>query len=178
MADAEEDEDSIKMTPMDLTDEELEWSLALRQAVKEDDELLERPDFDYVVMTLLCLDDLEDAKERLKKMQNFREEYGIHDNLQEGVELILQFIVHQQPWFVLDVHVDVETDTAVFAQDFSVLDPSKVKSDADWRIFLGGFYYLYQILQPTFGLIREGILVIAESESKLGDGRLLFVSFF
>lgn len=161
MADASEFQGNEPLLPMQLTNEELEWSLALKQEVIEDEELLERPDFEYAMVTLLCMDDLEGAKERLRSLQHFREEYRIHDTLEEGVELLLQH-THQQPWFILDVHVDANTNTAVVVKDFSVLNPSKVNTPSEQRTFMGGEYYLYQLVQPTFGLIREGVLAMAE----------------
>lgn len=82
--------------------------------------------------------------------------------MEEGTELLERYIVQQQPWFVLDVHVDAKH--SVLAQDFASLDPSHVKTDADWRVFLGAKYYLFQVLQPTLASIRRGILSIAEVE--------------
>lgn len=155
----EEEEEEPSLLPMELTNEELEWALALKREVMEDETLEERPDFEYAQVTLVCMDDLDSAKYRLKALQDFREEYEISDTAVEGMELVVQFM-QQQPWFVLDVHVDERH--SVLAQDFSVLDPSKVRSPAEWRIFLGGFYYFYQILQPNLFSIREGILCVGE----------------
>lgn len=155
----EEEEEELSLLPMELTSEELEWAIALKKEVMEDETLEERPDFDYVQVTLICMDDLENAKYRLKAMQDFREEYHISDTPLEGIELVVQFL-QQQPWFILDVHVD--ESHAVLAKDFSSLDPSRVHSPEKWRIFLGGFYYVYQILQPNFFSIREGILCMVE----------------
>ncbi|CAB9526576.1 expressed unknown protein [Seminavis robusta] len=144
---------------MSLTQQELDWCLALKQAVLEDDELEERPDLDYAHCALMARGNLSEALHRFRSLQEFRSEYQIHDDDPlEAWELLQQFF-EQQPWFILDVNVGDET---VFVQDFSRLDPKAVDLPRDWRVFMGGFYYLLRILQPNIDIMRKGIVVIAE----------------
>ena len=152
---------------MSLTDEECRWALAIKRAVMEDVSLEELSDFEYAQYALVTRGDTEAALYKIQGLQTFRHEYNIHDTLQEGLQLLRE-LHQQQPWFVLDVEYEPQHGHFVWVYDYAVVDPSKVRLPEEYRAYLGGLYYVFQLLQANLGSIREGLVHICECEGKRG----------
>ncbi|CAB9505365.1 expressed unknown protein [Seminavis robusta] len=147
-----------------LTDAETRWALEIKQAVEaRSDEIKALSDYEYAQYALVSRGDVTDALRRIQGLQEFRDEYKIDDTLEQGMDLLRKFTI-QQPWFVLDVEYEAPLGHFVCVYDYGVLDPSKVDFPEDWRIYLGGLYYIFQILQSNLGAVREGIVHIVECE--------------
>ncbi|CAB9526069.1 expressed unknown protein [Seminavis robusta] len=157
---------------MRLSTREVRRALAIKAAIVDsnkerreqgEDELIELTDFEYAQYALLTKGNVEDALERIEKMQAFREEYRIQDTVEEGME-IMQALTIQQPWFVVSVDYNPTHGHFVFVYDYSKLKPAAVDYPEDWRIFLGGMYYIYQLGLSNLLACREGLVHIAECQ--------------
>ncbi|CAB9526068.1 expressed unknown protein [Seminavis robusta] len=157
---------------MHLSKREIRWALAIKAAVVDsnkakqeegEDELIELTDFEYCQYALVTKGDVEDALERIEKMQAFREEYQIHDTAEEGMEILRAFTI-QQPWFMVSVDYNPTNGHFIAVYDYAKLKPAAVDYPEDWRIWLGGLYYLFQICQSNLVACREGLVHIAECE--------------
>ena len=90
---------------MALTGQEIQWVQEIKEAVVASPDLNELSDFEYAQHALVTKGDVEDALRRIQGLKDFREEYQIHDTLEEGMELLHSFS-KQHPWFVLDVEYE------------------------------------------------------------------------
>ena len=147
-----------------LTDQECQWALEIKNAVMEDGDLKELTDFEYAQHAIASKGDLEKALLKVGGLQTFREEYKVLDTLEEGLQALRAF-QKQQPWFVLDVEYEPEFGHFVCVYDYGVMDPdAAMKMPEDWRTYIVGLYYIFQLLQANLGSIREGLVHIVECE--------------
>lgn len=149
---------------MTLTSEELEWTLTLKSAVVEDAELKDLSDFEYAQHAITSRGDTNKALIKVVGLQQFREEYNVLDTLEEGMRGLEAF-QKQQPWFVLDVEYEPQFGHFVCVYDYGVVNHKAAsKMPGDFRIYIVGLYYIFQLLQANIGSIREGLVHIVECE--------------
>ena len=167
-----------------MSGQELQWALDIKQAVQDDPDLNELSDYDYSVYALVTKGDLENALYRIQGLQHFREEYKIHDTVEEGMELIKAFC-KQQPWVILDlayfpISVVRNVQTAeeevgptanqtlmdgyfILVMDYAAWNPKALKTEEDWRIFLGGMYYICKAARSDLHSVRKGLISLVET---------------
>ena len=149
---------------MKLTNAECRRALSIKNAALQDPSLRELSDYEYAQYALATPgSDLEAVLYRIQGMQTFREEYKIQDTLEEGMRLCKAFH-QQQPWFVLDVEYEPQHGHFVCVYDYGVVNPKAVRLPEEWRVYLGGLYYIFQLLQANLGSVREGLVHICECE--------------
>ena len=146
-----------------ISEQECEWACALKEAVEEADDIRNVPDFDYVQHGMVAKDDVEAGMDRIRRLQYFREEYKIHDDIDEAMELIALFL-KQQPGFILTIDLDPEKGHFVFVYDTAKLCPNFGNMPEDWRIHLGAWYYLFQAMSSNAHACRQGVVHIGECE--------------
>ena len=164
--DQQQEQDQEKPLPftMSLKDEECRWAHELKAAVTEDDDLKELSDFEYAQHAIASQGNLEKALLKVSGLQTFREEYNVKDTLEEGLQALEEF-QKQQPWFVLDVEYEPQFGHFVCVYDYGVCNPDvAMKMPEDWRTYIVGLYYVFQLLQANIGAIREGLVHIVECE--------------
>ncbi|CAB9514657.1 expressed unknown protein [Seminavis robusta] len=155
---------TLEDSAMDLSPEELRWTEAVKHSALEDTSLKPLSDYEYAAAALVTQGHVETALCSLQGLQDFREEYNIHETVEEGMTLLRQLHI-QQPWFVLDVSLELEESRHfVCVYDYAQLNPSAVKMPDQWRVFLGGLYYLYQMIQSDLQAVREGVVNIGECD--------------
>ena len=94
-----------------LTDEELHWALNIKEAVEANSDLINLTDYEYAQFAMVLKDDLEEALHRIQGLQYFKQEYKIHDTIEEGMAILKAFH-QQQPFLVLDLsHLPLRTIT-------------------------------------------------------------------
>ncbi|CAB9515236.1 expressed unknown protein [Seminavis robusta] len=147
-----------------LSYDEIEWAHAIKQAVEEDEDLQELTDFEYAHYAIFTHGDTDNAVDRIRNMQEFRAEYKISNTAEEGIDLLQEMMTKQQPWLVLDMDYSTEREHFTLVLDYSRLQPSKVKTPEDWRIMVGGQYYLHQIIHATIPSIQKGMVRICDVE--------------
>jgi hypothetical protein len=149
-----------------LTEPELEWAWEIKEAIQNDPDLRLISDFEVAQLAIvtLGLEDLYSVRERVLAMQSLRDEYKIVDTPEEGVELMRGLTCLQQPGYILafDLAPNGRNYTAVI--DFAKKRPSNVNSDEDWRVYLGGFYYMLTAACSNLTTIREGIVHLCECD--------------
>lgn len=148
---------------MQLTEQECRWALAIRNVVKEDEDLEKISDMEYAHHALLARGNVEQAVARIRGMQYFRQEYNIKDTAEEGIQLLEQFM-RKHPGFVLSVDYDAAHGHFIIVYDYAKRNPSAIDFPHDWRVHLGGFFYLFQAMQSNIVSMREGLVHICECE--------------
>lgn len=150
---------------MTLSEEEHLWAHAIKAAAANDEELMELSDYEYAHHAIVSRGNVQEALDRIRGMQYFREEYNIHDNPEEGLELFVAFM-RKHPGFLLSVEWDANGGHFVVVNDYAKRrsEGSDFRFPEDWRIHLGGLYYLAQALTTHPLAIREGVVHIVECE--------------
>ena len=164
---------------MTITTAELELSLEVQRAAGSHKKLLDltkrRSLQGHKIPTLTAFDvaqqaiaatsedTAEDIAERLYKLQCFRDEYRIHDTVEEGVSLIHQ-LMEIMPGYLLSVDFAPRYGSYIFVWDFAAFYPSKLKEEKDLRIFFGALYYIFQCLSSNLKAIRSGVVFITECQ--------------
>lgn len=183
-APAAKDDDPMSHPCMIITSEERQWALAIKHAVDNDEDIMVLTDFDYMQYAIVCGDDVDDALQRIRGLQVFRQEYNIGDTFEEGVHF-LGALLQQQPGMLLSIdkartsaklpdEVEGEIDVDAHSNfwmifDFARINPPAMNLPADKRNVLAALYYAHHATQPNPNYIRNGILFIAECDSMTWD---------
>ena len=149
-----------------LTEPELEWAWEIKEAIADDPELRAISDFDIAQLAIvtLGLEDLYSVRERVLAMQSLREEYKLIDTPEHGLEIMRGFICDQQPGYILGFDLAPNGRHYTVTFDFAASIPILVKTDEDWRIYLGGFYYMLSAACANLTNIREGLVHLVECD--------------
>ena len=145
----------------EISQDEQMWATNIKAAIQSDPDIQNVPDMVYVHHALIAKSDVAAAVRRIHGLQFFREEYRIKDTVEEGMELIRGFLKQQQG-YILSVDVDVSNGHFVWVYDNAKVRPDLVDFPEDWRVFLGGLYYLYQAMHSNIRSCRHGVLQIGE----------------
>jgi hypothetical protein len=147
---------------MRLTQAEVERTTQIKAAVEADERCRNLSDFEYVQYCLTTRDEsMESVCERVWTMQEFRMEYRIQETLDEGLELFHQFTL-LQPGLLLSIDFLESTQNYMTVDDFACYFPAVLKTHENFRVFFGGFYYLWNAMMPTFTAMRVGISSMTE----------------
>lgn len=162
---------------MRITEEERQWAITIKQAVAEDEEVQGLSDLEYVQYAIVTRGNVQDSMRRIRGLQLFRQEYGIHDTLEQGMDM-LHNLLHQQPGMLLSVdkarmNANAEDQDLhshyLMVFDFAKINPKAMKLERDKRDMLGAMYYIHHATQTTPTAMRNGILFIAECEGMSFD---------
>ena len=146
-----------------LSDNEKRWALELKAAVEASDELDNLSDLQYVQFALANKGNLSKTLERVQGMQDFRHEYQIHDTWEEGMALI-NGLTTAHPFSILSVAYDDVTENYGLVYDRTRARFDHIRSQDEWRVALGAFYYLFNLLCPDPQSMRNGIFCIGECD--------------
>jgi CRAL/TRIO domain len=151
---------------LSLTEPELEWAWEIKEAVDLDPDLRSISDFEIAQLAIvtLGLEDLYSIRERVLVMQALRDEYKIVDTPEEGVALMRGLTCLQQPGYILAFDVSPNGRNYTVVIDMAAKRPSATKSDEDFRVYLGGFYYMLTAACSNLTAIREGVVHICECD--------------
>ncbi|CAB9520671.1 expressed unknown protein [Seminavis robusta] len=154
---------------MQLTDQEREWALAIKQAMAEEEEILESAisDMEIAAFAIVDRDDIERSLERAICMQAFRMMYNINDNVDEAIDILRKNNIHH-PGCILSIDECPNDDgngAHVMVADMAKFNPQSVMDDPKgYRILLGGFYYQILATQPDIQSIRDGFRQVIECD--------------
>lgn len=149
---------------MQLTREESDWALDIKDAVESLAELDNMSDLMYAQLAIICHDDIPNAIRRAYGLQEFRQEYKILDNLEEGCHR-LRGLVDMFPEEFLSFSFSEQESIYVLIHDLSKLNFEALKSPKDVHRFFAGAFYLHTIFCPDLASIRKGMLVMIECEA-------------
>lgn len=149
---------------MYLRDEEKNLALRVKEAVESNEQLRPISDFECAHLALSCGErTMEQIMDVAYKLQCFREMYRLHDTVEDGVATTRQ-LMEMQPGLVLDVSYLPHEECYTVSCDMAALCPQRVKTEADWRIFQGGFYYWIRATATNITTIRNGLSIVTECE--------------
>ena len=146
-----------------LSGEERRLALELKAAVEADEELEPLPDLQYVQFVITFGGDLKATLERVRGLQAFRHEYKINDTIEEGMILVSAF-TREHPGCLLSFAYDDETENYGGIYDRSRMNHQILKTDQNWRVFLGSAFYIFNALCPDPHSMRQGVFFIAECQ--------------
>eukprot|EP00797_Seminavis_robusta_P002351 Sro1143_g246030.2 (288) ;mRNA; r:32733-33596 len=158
---------ALNDAPPDITlvvqQTEYDLALAIREAVRADDRIRYLTDFECVQFAISSVhnEPMESLCERVYQMQCFKDEYKLNDSSQQGRQLIEDFTL-QHPGFLLAVEYLETSRNYISVRDLAAFDPCIIKTAEQWRIFLGGFFYVLQSLNPNIMSMRHGMSSMTE----------------
>ena len=149
---------------MDLTPQERQWALELKEAIEQDPELEPISDFWCVQLAIKEEGNLECALDRARHMQGFRQEYEIEDTTESGLHVMTEF-VKLVPGFHLALSYCADTGNYIGVYDFSKFYTTKIASEPGGiALWLSSFYHHSNALNPDFEACRRGSSVLAECD--------------
>ncbi|CAB9516501.1 expressed unknown protein [Seminavis robusta] len=124
-------------------------------------------DFEIVQVALIDQDNIEEALERIYKLQAFRQEYDCVSSCVEahGQDAI-QRCMDLFPGLLLSVSYQASLGNHVFASDLTKLYRSIVESSSSSEdmtaVVLVACYVVFQATNPDFESMRQGVVLLAE----------------
>ncbi|CAB9512478.1 expressed unknown protein [Seminavis robusta] len=163
---------------MVLEENELRWAYDIKEAIDDSTHLAPVSDLECVQWAIATVDqqNLDEVLDKVHKLQCFREQYSFENVragsspnaidrcVKEGVELLSGYVRDQQPGHLVTIDHMASQGHYLIVWDRAKFSPSKVRSEADWRIYQGCTYNIFMILNSNVRAIREGIAVILECE--------------
>lgn len=148
---------------MALSPRHHELALAYKRAAREVPELDELPDFWYAQLAVVCEGDrtLGDGLDRLMKLQQFRQEYGITNSLADGRKCMKEYL-DLFPGYLMSCDFMNSKGAYTLVLDLCQFDAQALKRDP--LVFLKGSYYLEQIGSCDLEAIRKGVIVLLECD--------------
>ena len=184
--DSDSDEDNasnapVLPDPMKITEREREWAQAIKDAVEQagaTNRTNGRPrlrpvsDTEYAQHALVSMGDAATALQRIENLHWFRDEYGIDDTPEQGVQCLHQWM-NLQPGFLLRIDVCPDTGEGILVADHGAFYPSRAlvcsstdhTAEQNWKIHARGHYYLLRTLNPSLRSIREGVFALMEAST-------------
>ena len=150
--------DPINMT---LTGEECDWALDIKEAIQATPELDPVSDLWCVQLALFVRNDVAGAVERTLHMQAFCQEYGVKDNLKDGVRF-LRWLIHLFPRHLLEFTRD--RGSCVLIHDATQMDTTVLTTPEKINMYMGCMYYLHHAFYPDIEAMRCGVTVLIECE--------------
>ena len=149
---------------MELTAQERQWALDVKEAVEGLPDLDNVTDFMYAQIALVTQGDLEKAVERAYILQGFREEFDFRDNFEQG-KVALDRFVRRHPGYILHFFFDGQRYLVV--HDVTKFDITCVNSHEEAKQMLCGAFYTFHAIHPDLEAVRKGSLYIMECEGYL-----------
>lgn len=151
---------------MDITEEERDWALAIKEALtKEDTELAEKiSDLEYVEHAIIAKDKVAKALKRMKRLEVFRKEHGISSEAtaEDAVQIIQKFEASCPG--MLSSYGKLEGGEYLTTFNYENFLPANFTQPEDWKNCFAAFYYLFDAMQPDLEAVRAGIVIVCEAE--------------
>lgn len=144
-----------------MTRQEHEWALEFKAAVEQIPELDNLSDFMYAQFAIIAKGNLDDAIQKACGLQEFRHEYEILDNLQDGQRHI-QKMIELFPEQMLAFSFSHDDGAYLLIHDVTKFDTTVLKSPSQVNSWMAATYYLHATMNPVFAAIRRGCIVVVE----------------
>lgn len=150
---------------MVLTPEERQFAMAIKEAVRNDAELDNLPDFYYAQLALLDSGNVEHALGRARFLQAFREEYKIEDNPSKGLKAFRDY-VQLQPGNMLSFEYHQRDGNYVMVFDFckAFFPKTFSRDEGALQTWLSALYFMFHCVSPDLQAIRAGVVLLVECE--------------
>jgi CRAL/TRIO domain len=152
-----------------LSAQELRMAHDIKRAVEADAELTNLTDFEYVqyALTHPTINDgnipISQILQFVAKMQAFREEYDIHESVEEGEACVAELSL-LLPGLFLGIHYLPSSGNCISINDWAAFYPAAIKTREQYASYFRGSYYRFQCMNPTFLAIREGMSSLFECD--------------
>jgi hypothetical protein len=154
---------------MELTMEELQWALQLKEAFQQDDDILACTFSDMQIAMYAIVDcgDIAKSLEKGRRMQAFRMQYNINDKMTEAIDMFRRY---QEicPDMLLSIEECPNDDgKGSFAM---IVDMAKyfplgfLQHPKDFRFLVGSIYYWIKCIQPDLKSVRDGYRQVFECD--------------
>ena len=157
-----------KRSNAEPTQEEIQWALAIKQAALDHADTAEAAanmtDLEFLQHGIIAKDSIDKALVRIKRLQAFKERYGIQGDgsYDNGFRDILAFI-QSFPAFLTGL--GVATDGAqVVCYDFSQYRVRSIHTDEAYAVCMRAFFYTLQAAQCNIDAIRSGVRLLGDFE--------------
>ncbi|CAB9527212.1 hypothetical protein SEMRO_1958_G307870.1 [Seminavis robusta] len=130
-----------------ISDNEKRQARAIKTAIEACDDLGPLSDMMYTQFAIMHGNDVELAVGRAQHLQVFREEYGVLDTFQQGIESFQAFL-KQQPGHILSLIENPIEHNQVLLVDQVKFDDSILRDDEEWKTFVRLHWYLAAGLEP------------------------------
>lgn len=145
---------------MDLTVEECDSAWAIRRAIEAIPEMDNLSDFMCCQLAIMVGDNVEEAVERARHLQVFREEYSVLDTEPEGLRYLKELVIDLAPEYFLAFNF--HEDAYMMALNLKGFEPRSLNTPAKEAAWLVGYYYLQHCLAPDFETLRQGVIFHVE----------------
>lgn len=170
--DDDSDDDSLPDTEgpddprrMALSTEEIQWALDIQYVIEhQQPELDPLSDFWYAQLAIVCRDDTAAAVGRATRLQEYRREYGIRDDQDQGRRDLRSIVALNPEMWLWFGFVPSERRYGI-VYDVARTDLSSTLRTATQRDLLcSSGYYLRQCLCPDLEAVRRGSTAVMEHQ--------------
>lgn len=164
---------------MVLYDHEIRWAYEIKEAIEANETLKPICDMEVAQFAICtCADpfgvdpaqtgtSLEEVLDRVYKLQCFREHYGFENRtftVEDGCRLLGSYLQQQQPGHLVTIDYLPSQGNYMIVWDRAAFHPSRVKQEADWKIYQGATYSIFLVLSSNLRATRSGVEVILECD--------------
>lgn len=146
---------------MDLTEEERDWALDIKETVEASSELDNLTDFKYAQLALMDKGNIEKAVERAHKLQLFREEYGVMDTQVDARRHVRKEIELMPRMFMCYIF---EAGNYVMLANWSGFNAECLVDHENMVTHMVANYYILTCYCPDLEAIRQGLVALMECE--------------
>lgn len=144
-------------TTMPISAEEQQWAQKIKDEVAELNDIAVISDFEYLHHAIVSKGNVKKALKRMKGLEAFRKQYELNIIKEDEPMKLLKDCNDMFPGFIGSIGVD-NKGRAVQYCDLKSFDPKLLKTENEWRIMMGAFYYLFQAMNADVDAIRSGII--------------------
>ena len=146
---------------MEVSEQERQWALAIKEAATADGEILVEnlTDLEFVQHAIVAKSNVKKALLRIRRLQNFKERYGIvlDGSYEQGLR-DLQAFHSYVPGFALGFGCENTQDgSQVMSFDFAAYRQSNLKTEEAFKLTMRAFFYVLQVSSSNFTAMRAGV---------------------
>ena len=156
---------------MELSNEEREWAVAIKEAMIKEDEALAKTisDFEYVHHAIIAKGKPDKAIKRIQRLDKFRKEHDIpidanKCSADEAMTMIQAFEAKSPGMFLSFGKDSAGSHGYLSTWDYASFLPANYQEATDWKNCFAAFYYVFDAMHPDFDAIRSGIIMLADAE--------------
>lgn len=161
---------SPSTTDMEATEQELKWAAAIKQAAVADTEIDSDAVSDLVFLqhAIVAKDKVPKALKRIKRMQKFKQKYGIQKNASyEDAMRDIKAFEEAHPNFILalgGLETEKNTHVHVLSVDYAQFFARKMSCDEAFKVLMRGIFYYMEACQPNIAAMRAGFVFLANAD--------------
>ena len=148
---------------MNVSEEELQWARKIKTAIEGSDDLDNLTDFMYAQYAIKENGDVQAALNRAQMMQEFRQEYGVLDTVEDALRY-LTGLVDMMPGLFLSFSFNQGDGNYAVVSDLCKFDMSEIRTPERLSRCFKGAYYLLHALNPDLEAVRRGDTFLCECQ--------------